>query len=354
MPQILGPALGEELFKNELLNAAQVHALLAHAASFPTYPKNRLFLEYEIDGGLSLKGYGHGYAIEQFDELVGEDSRLSAARAGALRASLARDPFRDERGYYMHDRLAGDPEWIEYDWNSESFESMPAVFYTVPKRLRSFASSERLDSLCSRLIGLPGDPLGETHAAREDHVDLMGLLASLREHTPASHAEELGIYRLGLSDARAPGWMKLVLTGIESEAIRRTCEDHFDVLNIFPRIVSIYEQFGEVAQTPIIAGSIDSLHGVVHGVDVECPYFSGIGDPDLRRAAVGVFVDQLASDELLSKSVAAIIKRSAYLELETEDQQALLTLNHLKFGIAGATRGRVKLYFEMITRSREA
>lgn len=354
MPQIIGPALGGELLASELLEEAQVNALLKHATSFPTYPLNRLFLEYEVDEGLSLKGYGHGYTLEQFSDLVSEESELCPERADPLRSALERDPFSDERGYYMNDRLPDDPEWIEYDWSAERFESMPAVFYMIPKRLRSFASPERLDSLCSRLVDLPGDPLGENRELKEDDVDLVSLLAALRTHTPASHAEALSIYRLGLSDARAPGWMKLVLSGIDADAIRGACAEYLDVLNIFPRIVSIYEQFGDAKQTPIIAASIDSLHGVVHGVDVECPYFHGIEDPNLRRTAVGIFSDGLVADGLLSEALANIVKRNAYLELETDDQEALLTLNHMKFGIAGATQGRLKLYFELMTRRRGA
>ncbi len=350
MAEILGAALGSDLLRSGLLSAGQMDALRAHAASFPAYPLNRLFLEYRLDEGLRLEGYGHGYTLAQFGELVEEGSPLGADRADPLRASLQRDPFLAERGYYVDDRLHGDPEWIEYDWDQDHFASDPAVFFMVPKRLRSFVSHQRLETLRGHLLALPGAPLGE----KEVEPDVFAFLASLRERTPASRKDELAIYRLGLSDARAPGWMKLVLNGIDVDAIRGACEQRFgNVLDVFPSVVSLYERFGEEAQVPIIAGSVDSLHGVVHGVDVECPYFHGIGDPVVRRQAVAAFADQLVKDEVLPSAVAALMKEGAYAEFQSEDQEALLTLNHMKFGIAGATRGRVKLYFELMTRRRE-
>lgn len=352
MSDIIGADLGNELLNCALLDENQIKALQQHSRTFPILGTNRLFLEYQLKSDLVLQGYGHGYSYEEFEEVSSDTSHLCEERLLPLRNALARDPFLAERGYYMEDRLAGDPEWIEYDWDNGAFADDPAVFFMVPKRLRAFADAERLGKLCTHLVSLPGRPLGDPSGSKEP--DLFAFLAKLRRSTPARMQRELAIYRLGLSDARAPGWMKLVISGVDADAIRNACGQHFgQVLDIFDPIVALYRRYGDKDQAPIIAGSIDTLHGDLHGADVECPYFHGIAAPDVRREAVAVFADQLSQRDILKPAVAEIIKANAYREFETADQEALLTLNHMKFGIAGATRGRIKLYFELMVRSRK-
>ncbi len=340
---ILSSAMGSELLKSGLFTSSQLDQLLSHAKAFPAYPLNRLFLEYQVKDGLHLEGYGHGYSLQQFGELVAADKpRLPLDHAKALQDALRCDPFLEERGYYLERRNEVDPEWIEYDWANSRFLDTPAVFFTVPTRLQSFSTPERL----AKLSFLNQDTRSQ---------DLLAFLGALRDRTPSSLVAELAIYRIGLSEARAPGWMKLVVSGIDIEAMRGALSIHKGIyLDVFAPVAALYGRFGAVEQAPIIAASIDSLHGSVHGVDVECPYFNGLKDADTRREAVRVFVATLVDVGLLPRKIADVIAASAYREFRSADQAALLTLNHFKFGIAGSTRGRLKLYFELMTRGNDA
>lgn len=346
MSAIIESALGDALASRRLLSEGEVLELLTHTEAFPALPENRLFLEFEVDDGLALKGYGHGYGYEQFCRLVEAGSGLREDAAGALRTALERDPFLDERGYYLADRVAGDPEWIEYDWDGRTFGDQPAVFFMIPARLRSLSTDQSLAKLAGRLTPLFGGEVGEANVPQ--------VLATLREHTSPSDRSELAIYRMGLSDARKPGWMKLVLNGVGVEAIERTAGVHLDgCLDVFPSIVDLYQHFGGADRDPIIAASMDCHHGVLHAMDVECPYFNGMPN-HLRGPAVSRFLDSLVAEGRMDTSAAEIVKDAAYARLEAGGQGAWLMLNHLKFGIAGATKGRIKLYFELVTERRPA
>lgn len=346
MSAVLERPLGAELLASGLLTAAQIDALVAHSAAFPALPSNRMFLELRVRDGLALEGYGHGYTSSEFDALIADTSELPPTYAAAIQDILQRDPFRAERGLYLGDRISKDPEWIEYDWGGAAFSTQPAMFFTIPARLRSFRDAARLD----RLGGYLAPHLGEDPA----RADALAVLATLREHTPESMAPHLGIYRMGLSDGRNPGWMKLVLNGIDVDAIRATADAHLgDVLDIFPPVVGLYRQFGGPNQVPIVAGSMDFHHGRVHAIDVECPYFNGMPNANLRRQAARRFVDLLVERGALDAATAECIAANTYRHFASDDQEALVVLNHFKFGIAGATRGRVKLYFEVMTRPRE-
>ena len=346
MPAILERTLGDEILTSGLLSAAQVDALVAHSAAFPPLPRNRMFLEFQVRDGLHLEGYGHGYSASEFDALIGDASALPPSCAAPIREILDRDPFRSERGLYLGDRLAMDPEWIEYDWAGTAFSPQPAMFFTIPARLRSFRDPERLD----RLGGYLAPHLGDDPSA----TDALAVLATLRQHTPEASAAGLGIYRMGLSDARNPGWMKLVLSGIDVSAIQATASAHLgDALDVFEPVVALYRQFGGADQAPIVAASMDLHHGKLHAVDVECPYFNGIGNTNLRRQVARQFVDALVASGTLDGATGERIAANAYRAFTTNDHEALLMLNHFKFGIAGATRGRVKVYFEVMIRPRE-
>lgn len=346
MSRILERPLGDELRAGGLLTDIQVDALVAHSAAFPCLDRNRMFLEYEVGEDLELQGYGHGYTAARFQELMQDPGSLPDDQADAIREILKRDPFASERGYYLGDRISRDPEWIEYDWSGEAFSTQPAMFFTIPSRMRGFGDAQRLD----RLGGFLAPHLGDDPA----RADVLGVLGGLRAHTPETLAGSLGIYRVGLSDARNPGWMKLVLNGIDADAIRKVAASTLgEVLDVFQPVLDLYRAFGGPDVVPIIAGSMDFHHGRAHGMDVECPYFNGIRNANLRRQASRRFVDALVERGVLTPAIADVIAENTYRLHHSEDQEALVLLNHFKFGIAGATKGRVKLYFEVVTRQRE-
>lgn len=346
MSIILEHALGAELLAIGLLTMDQIDALIAHSRAFPVLPRNRMFLEFQVQDGMALRGYGHGYTAAEFDALIADGGGLSPAHKAFICEILDRDPFRTERGFYLGDRIAKDPEWIEYDWCGREFSSQPAMFFTIPARLRSFKDAGRLDRLGGYLI----PHLGHDPAT----ADVLPFLATLREHTPEPAADGLGVYRMGLSDARNPGWMKIVLGGVNVPAIRATAVSvQQDALDVFEPVVALYRQFAGADQAPIMAASADFHHGKLHALDVECPYFNGISNINRRRQVVRHFAETLVGRGTLDKATAEFISANAYRSFTTGDQEALLMLNHFKFGVAGATRGRVKLYFEVMTRSRE-
>lgn len=356
--------MGEQIAATGLLSSAQADALVAHAEVFPAYPRNRLFLEYQLRkplaerpsglADLQLEGYGHGYSLEQYAEFLGvSPSPLPAVYADALRAALERDPFLQERGMYVEWRTAGDPDWVEYDWAGTQFVNHPAVFFNVPSRYQVISTEERLKKLETALSEVvPTVATEDVRVVGAKAVRLFDFLESLRSRTDPNGLP-LSIYRLGLSDARAPGWMKLILSDVQVEALRGTFTAHaLSFADVFDMVKRIYRQFGAADQVPIMAASIDAFHGDIGSVDVECPYFNGIDALDVRHEAVRAFAAMLEEEGFILPDLGVLLGTLAYREFQVGTEDAVLWLNHFKFGLAGRTKGRLKLYFELFTRTR--
>lgn len=365
MPRILSPDMGAQLAATGLLSKPQAEALVAHAEVFPDYPRNRLFLEFQLRkphaerpsalADLQLEGYGHGYSLEQYAEFLGASpSPLPEVYASALRAALARDPFLHERGLYVEWRTAGDPDWVEYDWSGAQFLNQPAVFFNVPSRYQALSSAERVRNLERALSDAIAALASQSSASEANpaEVRLFDFLETLRAGSDPNGLP-LTIYRLGLSDARAPGWVKLILSDVQEQALRTAFSSHaLPFADVFGIVKRIYRQFGAPDQVPIMAASIDAFHGVIGSVDVECPYFNGIDSIDVRRDAVRAFVAMLEEEGYVLPELGALLGSLAYREFQNGREDAVLWLNHFKFGLAGRTMGRLKLYFELFTRTR--
>ena len=258
-----------------------------------------------------------------------------------------------ERGQYVEWRLGGDVDWLEYDYAGESFAADPALFFVPPARFQTLADAKHLNGFETALAKAIGFETRTQRRERGEHDKpaLFDLLDALRERSVPGNGPPLSAYRLGVSDNRAPGWVKLIVNGVQVDALRAALTAiSLPFEDVFTPVEKLYKDFGGPEQEPIIGLSIDSLYGDIAGVDVECPYFNGLDIPQPRTDALQRFTSGLCERQVLTAELAERINAACYREFMDETHEARLFMNHFKFGIAGRTRGRLKAYFEVNTR----
>lgn len=339
--------LSDGMASTGLLTDGELARLLRHASGFPALPHHRLFLEYRLDPGLRLEGYGHGFEAGTLSALLASCPRFAAARPVA--DAVAGDPFAADRLRYLDLDADTDPDWIEYDYAGGGFSDAPGVFFSFPARFRS--PPERLDALQTALGALvPRPPAPDAAGA-----PFWEFLRAFAQGETAG-GRQAGLYRLGLCGARQPGWVRVVVNGLArdsldavgSETLAGFCPDPVGWMGEHLR-----DDGGE--GRPRIAASVTVVDGAVQAVDLECPYFNALADPDERRVRAADFCRLLRARGLVSPAAAETLARASAVALNADGGkvEGLLLLDHFKFGAGGATLGRVKVYFELLLRTRD-
>ncbi len=326
-----------------LLTSRQRAELLRHAAGFPALPAHRLFLEYRVGTHLSLEGYGHGFDAQTIRQLGAWDQGFTAI--GPLRTALDGDPFARDRRRYLDTTADDDPNWIEYDVDGGRLSDVPGVFFGFPARFRSMSDPERARALEARL-----DPL--LRRPGSGGASFWDLLDALIESKSAG-ATPVGLYRFGLCARRRPDWARVVLNGISGEEFDSAGRRLAMAVEQEPLRWVVRHLAGLGNTDPHIAASVGVIGGTVDAIDVECPFFNRVSDDEERRAQVAEFCGLLVDRGLVAGSVADTLARAAALRIDPSDgpTRALLLLDHFKFGMAGSTSGRVKVYFEVLLRT---
>jgi len=333
------------LVATSMVTPPECAELLRHAAGFPALPAHRLFLEYRVGTSMGLEGYGHGYDGATLASLLRTGGSFTAGPR--LRDVMTADPFASDRRRYLDIEADRDPAWIEYDHANGGFSDAPGAFFAFPARFRLIADEAQARALRSRL-----DPLLRPPETGDD-ATFWDLLDVLVRSAPASRP--VGLYRLGLCAGRRPGWIRVVLNNLSRQSL--------DPLAALPGLGANPDPIGWVVDhlaeageaDPQIAASVTVVGGTVDAVDLECPYFHRIADDAERVARVAAFCRHLADRGLVTPSIAELLSGAAVVHLRSDDGavEGLLLLNHLKFGVAGSTRGRVKAYFELLVRTND-
>jgi len=332
-----------DLLATGLFDADRLERLGSHIAGFPELPRHRLFFEYRLHPHLELEGYGHGFGKVELPSVLqlGESLPTLERIAGAL----AEDPFAHDRPLYLDIGGDSDPEFVEYDFVDGSFSDAPGVFFSFPTPFRWLWS-----------IGLPGleAKLGALvpRANASEKGPFWEFLEALMA-LEAGGATSSGFFRLGLCSGRPGGWVRILLIGPTPQALMAvTAEMGLDFDECTVNWLVAYLQSGGWSHASELVVSITILDGVIVSLDIEAPHFHKMTDPTQRAAAVGAFCHALQHRGLISATVAGILSRASVRRVGRDGEGRVL-LNHFKFGVSGATRGRIKTYFEMVLRPRE-
>lgn len=334
--------LSEALLSTAMVTPEQTEDLLRHAAGFPALPAHRLFLEFRVGQTLVLEGYGHGYAAGTLGSLL--RSGVDFTAADRLGEALAMDPFAEDRRRFVDIGADTDPDWIEYDHARGRFSDAPGVFYSFPARFRVASSRQRARALEARLNALLCRPAG-------GGITFWDLLDALMRAAP--DGVPIGLYRLGLCTGRRRDWVRVVLNNLSRDTLEPLGELGPVQIGWDPVGWIVDELAALGVADPQIAASVTMVRGVVEAIDFECPFFNRIADDRQRRVTATAFCRVLASRGVVAPSVAETLARSAVVEIEPPhaEVRGQLLLNHLKFGVAGSTCGRVKAYFELLLRA---
>ena len=340
-------ALADRTLVHDLPRAA----LIEHAASFPSADLHKLFFEWEwAEGSLRPAGYGHGFRPRALARLLAQDSAFAQTPRGEqILLALRQDPF-DPSGERSRSSQDGEPEWIEYDLDARGVAELPGVFFALPSELRRIQTPEDARALLDALeLRLPEFSTREDRLGQDDSNDrsLRKVVAELAQAELAL-ANPLRVYRLGRSENRAPGWLRLLIGGL-----RPTSLD-----DLAPRLLGDYDSTiaGRIAAAtpelarPRITAAIDVLEGRLAAIDLEGPYFFGLRDAATRAARTSQFCASLAHAGLLGDAAARAIAAIGLVEVELPDfdRRAVLVVDHFKFGVAGRHLGRIKLYAELV------
>jgi len=335
-------AVSNDLVSAGLLTPGQTAELLRHAAGFPVLPAHRVFLEYRLGSNLTLEGYGHGFDTRTLHSLL--RSAVDFAAAEPLAAALALDPFAEDRARYLDLEADTDPNWIEYDHADEAFSDDPGVFFSFPARFRVGSSGAWVQDLEAKLDPLLLRPEG-------DGSSFWDLLDTIVRSAP--EGRPIGLYRLGLCTGRKPDWVRVVLNDVSRHTFDALGSCRALPIDQDPVGWIVDELVGLGDADPQLAASVTMANGAVEAIDIEAPYFHRIADDRERRTRTTAFCRLLAERDLVSAASADILARSAVVHLHAPDRgvHGALLLNHLKFGVAGSTHGRIKAYFELLLRT---
>ncbi|KIG14013.1 hypothetical protein DB30_07350 [Enhygromyxa salina] len=348
---LLAIALGP-LREAGLIDEAQRANLVTHAKGFPPASRHKLFFEFElVDGALELAGYGHGFRPQALAQLLADGSSFATSKLGRdVLATLCTDPF-DPTGQRSRRSQDGEIEWFEYDVDGATIAERPGLFFALPPHLRRLYNSgqlrELLDELAARVPSLHNRGELDDPRSFEGFLDQLGA----REFAVDN---PLRTYRIGLSENRAPGWLRLVIGGLRVESLdelaARALEGPY--LGEVPRRTAALFTGDERSK---LSGSVDVVHGRLRAIDLEGPYLFHIRDTARRIELGRRFCARLRDDGVLAPDIAEVISELLVREIpvgrtagDAPRDPARLLLNHFKFGVAGRHRGRVKLYFELL------
>jgi len=333
-----------------LLDEGQVSRLAGHAAGFPAMSVHKLFFEFELQrdtGALALAGYGHGFRPPALAALLDEQAPFVSSELGRqIIAALRTDPF-DPSGQRSRRSQDGEPEWIEYDVDDGTIAALPGLFFALPAKLRRLHTMAQIEELLEELAA-------RTPALREtdETASAQTLAGFLRELGRAEfdHGNPLRAYRVGLSENRAPGWLRLLVGGLRSESLDSLAERAVEgpyLAQVSRRNAALFS--GD--ERSKLTASIDLVHGQLRAIDLEGPYLFHLRDWT-RRAELGAeFCARLAADGIIAPTLADRLAPLIVVEpprSPVSGRRALLLVNHFKFGVAGRHHGRVKLYFELL------
>jgi hypothetical protein len=336
-------AISIGLLSLRLLTERQMKSLLDHCAQFPSSRHHRLFLEFRVRPELELEGYGHGFDPHVLPNLVRDEARFAAA--DSLVAALAADPFRVDRQRFFDIGADHDPDWVGYDCSQAAITHSPGVFFSFPARFRRLSSADRLSELKEKLAARI--PLDGSQSAIASGVSFWRVLEALLEADRGGFL----LYRLGLSPARPPGWVRVIIDGIQRSTLAELQETLFSEA-LLPSITNAVDPALDTATASGrgVAVSITIVDGFVTALDLECPYFHKCPDTTTRRTAVGEFCDVLRSRGILATPVAEVLASAAAIDLQSANgaTRGRVLFDHFKFGVAGGTAGRIKAYFELL------
>lgn len=337
--RILAP-FSPELLSTGLLDESELDRLRRHCRGFPATPRHRLFLEYRLAPAFVFEGYGHGYDRWELPQLL--ESGTDFASAGRLALALADDPFAEDRDRYLDLTPDSDPQWIEYD-DTGALSDDPGVYFDFPARFRS-PTAGRLEELELALGQLM--PRGES--ALPPVWDVLGALVA----GSAAAGRDAGLYRLGLCTARQPGWVRIIVSGLACDSLDVLRRDLVPGLAPDAGVWVADHLAARGDDDPQIAASITVVHGGVRAIDLEFPYFHREHRTGRRREDAAAFCEALCARGVVAPATAQAMAAGAATKLEAgaPGLRAQLMLNHCKFGVYGATLGRVKAYFELLIR----
>jgi hypothetical protein len=351
--ELLKP-LASSLQKTGLLNDRQFQDLLRHTAAFPSISPHKLFLEYRIDSGLVLEGYGHGFDAETLSSLIQNTNSFPAA--AKIAAAKACDPFASDRVKYLDLMADTDPDWIEYDYlgTLKGFSSEPAVFFSFPARFRTWKNEAHLSDFKKTLRAvLPCESSTNSQDSQFGSITFFDYFHGLIG-CALDCGSVLELYRLGVSSAREPGWARMVLTGIPSAYFSGHTPSQFRGEEYsLANILCDMRHGSDKDQSLALTGSVSAQDGIVVAMDIEHPYFHKIEFDQKRREMVGAFCADLGRHNVVSIDVLDVLSKAAVLPITTSRSagiEARLLLNHFKFGVSGCTRNRIKVYFELLIR----
>lgn len=334
-----------------LIDATQSSNLVTHAAGFPSASQHKLFFEFElVDGTFELAGYGHGFRPQALAKLLADGSSFASSKLGRnVLATLCTDPF-DPSGQRSRRSQDGEVEWFEYDVDGTDIAELPGLFFALPPQLRRLYNSNQLRELVEELAARV--PSLRKRGEFNDPRSFEGFLHQLGEREFAVD-NPLRTYRIGLSENRSPGWLRLVIGGLRVESLdelaARALEGPY--LGEVPRRTAELFTGDERSK---LSGSVDVVHGRLMAIDLEGPYLFHIRDTSRRIELGRRYCARLRDDGVLAPNVVEVISELLVREIPLDEaageapHRARLLLNHFKFGVAGRHRGRVKLYFELL------